>query len=451
MRRLLAAAVAVASLLPAAPSGASHTELPPHRAIHFPVEGAVSFQDDFGAPRDGGERSHLGNDLFGRKLQPLLAAVDGTITYIRADAGGISGNMLTIRDSAGWRYHYIHLNNDSPETDDGANPRHLAFAGGITTGSRVSAGQVVGFMGDSGNAEHEEPQLHFEIRRPDGVAINPWTSLRIARNVPPGTRCAYDRSAPRQPTEASGRGYHVLAGDGNVRSFGAGVRSLGSGPDALRIASTRSGNGYWVLGRDGGIFSFGDAQFHDSVPGLNLGVPVQALDLQPTATGRGYWVLGSDGGVFSFGDADFFGSVPGLGIRTSTLRLVPTPTGNGYWILGADGGVFSFGDAQFHGSVPGLGLRNVPVVAMTASPAGGYWVLGADGGVFSFGVPFFGSIPGRGLCTWPHGVQMVSSATGQGYWVLADDGSVWQFGDATFLGDVPGAGGLDMAVVAPTR
>jgi hypothetical protein len=420
----------------------------------------VNFSDDFGAPRAGG-RTHEGNDLMGSKMQHLLSAVDGTVTFARVEA---SGNMLTIRDADGWTYRYIHINNDTPGTDDASNLVENAFAPGITTGSKVKAGDFVAYMGDSGDAETTAPHLHFEIRKPDGSAVNPWTSLRLSKGMTAGTRCAYNANPKRTPSEASGAGYYVLGSDGGIFSFGN-APFLGSVPGlklpvkvtALRLSTTKTGLGYYILGSDGGIFSFGDATFFGSVPGLNLPARVTALDLRPTRSGAGYWILGADGGVFSFGDAQFFGSLPGIGVTNKAIRLVPTPTGNGYWILGADGGVFSFGDATFFGSVPGLGINNTAVVAMaapTSDKVNGYWVLAGDGGVFSFGAPFYGSLPGVGLCQPPKGVQMAPSATGKGYWMVAENGSVWTFGDANDFGDVPRLGltkvrAVDLATLSP--
>ena len=456
---LIATAVLAGGALVGTPAGA--VEDPEFRELHFPVEGAVSFTDDFNDPRSGG-RSHAGNDLMGAKMQKLLAATDGTVTMARLDASNLSGHMLTIKDGEGWQYRYIHVNNDTPGTDDGlALPEHV-WGPGIAAGAKVRAGQHVAYLGDSGNAESTAPHLHFELIRPDGTTINPWTSLRLAKGLPAGTRCSYGENPKGAPTKAAGAGYYVLGSDGGIFSFGQ-APFLGSVPGlglpakvtALRLAATASGRGYHILGADGGVFTFGDAVFHGSVPGLDLGVRVQALDMQRTATGMGYWVLGADGGVFSFGDAPFFGSVPGLGIEgAKALRLVPTPTGKGYWVLGVDGGVFSFGDADFYGSVPGLGIAT-KVVAMAPGPKGtGYWVLGADGGVFSFGAPFHGSVPGAGLCTWPEGVQMAATATAKGYWVVGEEGSVFAFGDAPRYGDVPSLGlttvrAVDLAVVPP--
>ena len=99
--------------------------------------------------------------------------------------------------------------------------------------------------------------------------------------------------------------------------------------------------------------------------------------------------------------------------------MTPTATGKGYWLLAADGGVFSFGDASFFGSTGGIRL-NSPVISMAAGPGGvGYWLLASDGGVFSFRVPFYGSVPGSGLCAMPTSRQIRSSSTGHGYWLLA--------------------------------
>lgn len=464
MRRLTAltsliATTALAAGLGAVPAPAGALTEPEYRELHFPVEGAVRFSDDFGDPRSGG-RSHAGNDLMGSKMQKLLAAADGTITIARLDASNLSGHMLTLKDAEGWQYRYLHLNNDTPGTDDGLALVSDVFAPGIATGAKVKAGQHVASLGDSGNAEGTAPHLHFELVRPDGTTINPWTSLRLASGLPAGTRCGYGTNPKAKPSKAAGAGYYVLGDDGGIFTFGTAPfvgsvpgLQLGTPVSALRLAATRSGLGYHILGNDGGVFTFGDAAFHGSVPGLGLGVRVRALDLQPTATGRGYWVLGADGGVFSFGDAPFYGSVPGLGITSAkALRLIPTPTGKGYWVLGVDGGVFSFGDAVFHGSVPGLGIAT-KVVALAADPRGrGYWVLGDDGGVFSFGVPFHGSVPGAGLCTWPKGVQMAPTTTGHGYWVVGSDGAVFAFGDAVDHGDVPGLGltgvrAIDLGVV----
>lgn len=151
-------------------------------AIVFPVAGRNSFSDTFGAPRGGG-RSHEGQDIFAPKGTPLLATVDGTITWMRWGTSPLSGNLLLLKSDSGWIYYYIHLNNDWPGTDNGFNIYDQAFADGITVGQRVKAGEVIGYLGDSGDAEPTSPHLHFEIRRPDNTVTNPYQNLLGARRV----------------------------------------------------------------------------------------------------------------------------------------------------------------------------------------------------------------------------------------------------------------------------
>ncbi len=153
----------------------------PVREIIFPVVGPVTYSDTFGACRGSRcSRSHKGADLFGAKLAPLVAAADGTITFVRRSATGTAGNTVIIRDDEGWRYLYLHLNNDSPGTDDGANPQAWILPNRLRTGDQVKAGDVIGYLGDSGNAERTPNHLHFEIRPPGQDAINPTPSIEAA-------------------------------------------------------------------------------------------------------------------------------------------------------------------------------------------------------------------------------------------------------------------------------
>lgn len=145
------------------------------RDIYFPTDKTVTFKDDFGSAR-GSDRTHEANDLMGPKMTPLYSAVDGFINYITIPEASY-GYMLVIEDAEGWTYGYIHINNDTPGTDDGAGGIENAFAEGIKEGAKVTRGQLVGWMGDSGNAEEIASHLHFEIRRPNGTAINPYESL----------------------------------------------------------------------------------------------------------------------------------------------------------------------------------------------------------------------------------------------------------------------------------
>lgn len=90
------------------------------REIVFPVVGAASYFEGFGDCRDGCTRLHLGIDIstFGWKGLPVVAAHDGTIISTRT-GGELSGCSVAIRADDGWTTRYIHLNTDTPLTDDG--------------------------------------------------------------------------------------------------------------------------------------------------------------------------------------------------------------------------------------------------------------------------------------------------------------------------------------------
>jgi murein DD-endopeptidase MepM/ murein hydrolase activator NlpD len=163
--------------------------------ILFPLENRVTWTDTFGAPRSGG-RTHAGNDLMVPKMTPLLAVVDGTVDWLNLTGKLSSYNSLPyynilLHGDDGNDYFYIHLNNDTPGTDDGKGGVEYAYAPGLTNGSRVNMGDVIGYAGDSGNAEDAGSQLHFEIHLGGYVAasagetrtpsaIDPYNSLKAA-------------------------------------------------------------------------------------------------------------------------------------------------------------------------------------------------------------------------------------------------------------------------------
>jgi peptidoglycan hydrolase-like protein with peptidoglycan-binding domain len=163
---------------------ASTTAFAITRPIIFPVGGPASFQDDFADPRAGGTRSHLGVDIIATKMTPALAAVDGVVSYVVSPEASW-GYSISIRDAEGYQYRYLHLNNDTPGTDDGLGGEAHAYAPGIVRGAHVVKGQLVGWVGDSGNAEATVAHLHFEIRDPSRGAISPYDSLVAAAAVRP--------------------------------------------------------------------------------------------------------------------------------------------------------------------------------------------------------------------------------------------------------------------------
>ena len=452
--RAAACILAVAGLLvgASAPAGA---ELTPngtqYHHITFPVNGTVHYTDDFGACREGCTRRHMGNDLLGAKLMHEVAASSGTIAWAHLDNTGTAGNMLSLVGNDGWEYWYIHINNDTPGTDDGKNPARWRLAPGITVGSKVKAGQFIAYMGDSGDAESTQPHLHFEIHTPHGTPIDPYTSLRLAQGLSAGGLCGVPSNPVPHPSLAGGSGYWTLASTGHVLGFGAartfGSAPLGSGDNAVALSPTASGSGYWIADSRGAIDPFGDAHPLGSTAGMHLNAPV--IGMTTTPTGKGYWLLARDGGVFTFGDAKFAGSTGAMHLNAPIIAMAATATGKGYWLLGADGGVFTFGDARFFGSTGAMTL-NAPVVGMGTAVGGkGYWLLGADGGMFSFGnATYHGSLPGTGACPGSAtAVTFTGTNTGLGYWVVLSTGRVLSFGDAEHFGDAPaGARPVSFAV-----
>jgi murein DD-endopeptidase MepM/ murein hydrolase activator NlpD len=111
----------------------------------FPVYGPASFTDDFRAGRaDTGW--HHGNDIFAALGAPVLAVSDGTLFLVGWNP--IGGNRLWVRDESGNEFYYAHLAAYSPIAREGA---------------RVEAGDVIGFVGATGDAVGTPPHLHFEV------------------------------------------------------------------------------------------------------------------------------------------------------------------------------------------------------------------------------------------------------------------------------------------------
>ncbi|MBP1633232.1 MAG: N-acetylmuramoyl-L-alanine amidase, partial [Acidobacteria bacterium] len=121
----LALAAALALVVAAAPvaAAASHYygEMVDYDLV-FPVDGDVTYSDWFYASRYNGD--HHAQDLMGTKMLPILAAASGRIEYVNWSSNPDDLNperccSLSLRHDDGWQSYYIHLNNDSPGTDDG--------------------------------------------------------------------------------------------------------------------------------------------------------------------------------------------------------------------------------------------------------------------------------------------------------------------------------------------
>ncbi|MFP3915936.1 MAG: M23 family metallopeptidase [Actinomycetota bacterium] len=178
--------------------------------------GGGAIGSPFGAARDGGNRLHEGNDISAPALQPIVAVSDGTVTRIAGDSG-ISGYRIHLRHDDGWSSLYIHLNNDTAGTDDSSG---IGIRPDLAEGDRVEAGDVIGWNGDSGNAEDTVHHLHFELRDPSGSPVDPRPSLEAATRTTdthfsgPFSDLAFDPDDPDPLVLLLSRGAPVWCGPG---------------------------------------------------------------------------------------------------------------------------------------------------------------------------------------------------------------------------------------------
>ncbi|MEZ5175723.1 MAG: VCBS repeat domain-containing M23 family metallopeptidase [Acidimicrobiia bacterium] len=186
---VVATVLTLAAALLTATAPMARADVPPPDWI-FPVVGQdgvdFGYSDTFGAPRSGG-RTHHGVDIgtYGIKGVPVVAAADGYVRYVNWSSSPDDLNperccTLALMHEGGWETWYIHLNNDTPGTDDGLG---WGIADGILPGVTVEAGQLIGWDGDSGNAEGTYPHLHWEVHAPGGVVVNPTPHADAAMRI----------------------------------------------------------------------------------------------------------------------------------------------------------------------------------------------------------------------------------------------------------------------------
>jgi peptidoglycan hydrolase-like protein with peptidoglycan-binding domain len=122
----------------------------------FPVQGLCSYENTWHAPR-GTDRKHLGVDILAKEGNLLYAVTDGTISKLyTVGTDKLAGNGVRLTMADGTYFFYGHMQK---------------IAAGITIGTKVKAGQVVGYLGKTGATN--TPHLHIEVHPLGGAAIDP--------------------------------------------------------------------------------------------------------------------------------------------------------------------------------------------------------------------------------------------------------------------------------------
>ena len=148
------------------------------KRLIFPVLGTFRYGNDYGDPR--GQGRHEGIDIVAPRKALAVAAEAGRVKFHVTSSR--AGCMLYLHGDSGTTYLYVHLNNDLGMTNDnrGGCKQGVTFAPGLKSGMKVAAGEPIGFVGDSGDANGITPHLHFEMHPNDGASINPFTQLNRA-------------------------------------------------------------------------------------------------------------------------------------------------------------------------------------------------------------------------------------------------------------------------------
>ncbi len=150
--------------------------------LAFPVAGSKSKIGSFwGDQRDAGKRKHEGIDIFAKKGTDVVAICDGTITSV--GNGGIGGKTIWLRATDHWwTAYYAHLNSQA-----------------VYEGQSVKKGDVIGTVGNTGNARHTAAHLHFGIYTYTG-AVNPLPYVKSApKIISPETLITKKRERPVSP------------------------------------------------------------------------------------------------------------------------------------------------------------------------------------------------------------------------------------------------------------
>jgi hypothetical protein len=256
----------------------------------FPVYGPVAFSDTFGAPR-ADVSWHHGDDIFAPLGSPILAVADGTLFSVGWNQ--IGGNRLWLRDREGNYFYYAHL---------------AAFSTLGVEGARVHAGDVIGFVGNTGDAAGTPYHLHFEIHPVallglgyDG-AVDPTSYLRRwqrARDIQAAAPAGIGWSRATAPAAGA-----ILLAASDISS------ADGLEPGSLRRALTAT------------------------AASSDVAIPVSAAPIGPTRPEHPIT-----------GVRDFDGTLPEEMLAASVWDLVARCESNGRWNTNTGNGFF--GGLQF--------------------------------------------------------------------------------------------------------
>ena len=238
-------------------------------AIAFPVLGPVEFVDDWHFERDGGARRHEGLDLLGYEGQPVRAAFDGVITRIDDVPSGIAGNGLRLTRDDGLYANYFHLSNSE------TGPVHSS----LEVGSRVRAGQIIGFMGSTGNAGI--PHLHFELRTAEREPMAPYPAVLEAVQREQCTvglgPWSTDFTSPAEQAEAEAEALAVLAELTDEQIAGLPGLAAVVAAKVEHVTIEGPDGAQWVIGTDGSVTASGQAAMIGSYQS-DCPMPIEATD-----------------------------------------------------------------------------------------------------------------------------------------------------------------------------
>jgi murein DD-endopeptidase MepM/ murein hydrolase activator NlpD len=135
----------------------------PPTALPIPVDGVTVARlvHSWGDPRYGG-RHHEGIDILAPRNTPVRSTTDGILDY--KGMRGLGGQVVYVIGPGGWRHYYAHLEDFGPQR----------------VGERVRQGDIIGYVGNSGNAAVSPTHLHYGIYLPGGQAIDPYPLLRAS-------------------------------------------------------------------------------------------------------------------------------------------------------------------------------------------------------------------------------------------------------------------------------